>query len=545
MFKKSKGSFKKIYIKKVGVMRKLFERFKSMYCISVLLSIVASILNVIGSYRLGSLLTEETIHSTNILLRNIFILLGVFILFYISNFILENFNSKLKTKIHNTLRRQYAEEFAQTDNAKWKAESISGKVAKNTEVINQMDKNLIDPIFDAFTDIFSIVFSFLALITIHWSVGIVTILLFAVMMLLPGLLQKGVEKHSIALKEENEIFVSSVEDQLQGRMEYAIFQKENIFVRLISNASCYLENKRYSLDKASNGVKCVMGVVSLFSQVVLLGLIIYLSITKGVAIGAVLSVASLSGTFMNAVGSVLSDITSIKANEHLVELKDYTEKTYRETAVEPVEVKDLTSVQLNDEKSISYDHLSFTIEPHDSIALLGESGCGKSTLIKTIFLMDQEYTGSIQLNGIERKELHSFDILKDVAYLDQTVHIFNTSLKNNMTLYADIREAELLDIIKRLKLTHLYESCGGNLNYLIQENGKNLSGGEKQKIALARAYVSNKKIFVLDESLSAIDADSAKDILNDLLSRKDITLIMISHGTEQSVLDRFTKVIQL
>lgn len=421
-------------------MKKLFERFKSMYCISILLSIVASILNVIGSYRLGSLLTEETIHSTHILLRNICILLGVFILFYISNFILENFNSKLKAKIHNTLRRQYAEEFAQTDNARWKAESISGKVAKNTEVINQMDKNLIDPVFDAFTDIFSIVFSFLALITIHWSVGIVTILLFAVMMLLPGLLQKGVEKHSIALKEENEIFVSSVEDQLQGRMEYAVFQKENIFVRLISNASSCLENKRYSLDKASNGVKCVMGVVSLFSQVVLLGLIIYLSITKGVAIGAVLSVASLSGTFMNAVGSVLSDITSIKANEHLVELKGYTEKTYRETAVEPVEVKDLTSVQLNDEKSISYDHLSFTIEPHDSIALLGESGCGKSTLIKTIFLVDQKYTGSIQLNGIERKELHSFDILKDVAYLDQTVHIFNTSLKNNMTLYTDIRK---------------------------------------------------------------------------------------------------------
>ena len=85
-------------------MKKLFERFKSMYCISILLSIVASILNVTGSYRLGSLLTEETIHSTHILLRNICILLGVFILFYISNFILENFNSKLKAKIHNTLR---------------------------------------------------------------------------------------------------------------------------------------------------------------------------------------------------------------------------------------------------------------------------------------------------------------------------------------------------------------------------------------------------------------------------------------------------------
>ena len=80
---------------------------------------------------------------------------------------------------------------------------------------------------------------------------------------------------------------------------------------------------------------------------------------------------------------------------------------------------------------------------------------------------------------------------------------------------------------------------------LLDTEYNNLSGGEKQKIALARAYVSNKKIFVLDESLSAIDADSAKDILNDLLSRKDITLIMISHGTEQSVLDRFTKVIQL
>ncbi len=526
-------------------MKKLFKQFQSLYCISILLSVIASVLNVIGSYRLGSLLTEETIQSANVLLWNIVLLLEVFVLFYISNFFLENFNSKLKTKIHNRLRKQYAIKFAQSDNVKWKSESISSKVAANTEIINQMDRNLIDPLFDAFKDIFSILFSFLALIYIHWSVGIVTILLFALMMVLPNLLQKGVEKHSIALKEQNEKFVSSVEDQLQGRMEYAIFQKENIFVRLITKASNSLEEKRYALDRASHSVQCVMGVGSSLSQLVLLGLIIYLSITKGVAIGAVLSVASLSGTFMNSVGSVLSNLTSVKANDHLVEFKDLPEKVSTSTTIEPVEVNNLTSIQISDTKSISYDHLSFTIHPHDSVAILGESGCGKSTLVKTLFLMDQSYTGSIRLNRVERKELHSFDILNDVAYLDQTVHIFNTILKNNLTLYADVKEEELLEMVKHLKLTHLYESCGKDLNYQIQENGKNLSGGEKQKIALARAYVSNKKVFVLDESLSAIDSESARDILNDLLSRKDITLIMISHGTEQNVLNQFTQVIHL
>lgn len=100
-------------------------------------------------------------------------------------------------------------------------------------------------------------------------------------------------------------------------------------------------------------------------------------------------------------------------------------------------------------------------------------------------------------------------------------------------------------MINRLKLTHLFDACGKNLDYEIRENGKNISGGERQKIAFARAYLSGKKVFVLDESLSAIDKLSALDILADLLSQDDITLILIGHGLDHSTLKQFTKVIEL
>lgn len=526
-------------------MRSLMKKFMPQLLLSLALAVLASGLNVMGSAKLGSILSEETLHSTASLYRNLVLVLGLFTAFFLMNFMFTTYNSKLKSRIHNTLRRQYAIQFANESVDHWLEESVGAKLAKHTETMNQLDRNFLDPLTGIAFSFFNILFALFALVRIHWTVGLTTILLFLIMLVLPKFLQNIVVPYSQSLEKANQTLVKVLSDHLEGRLVFTAFQRNLKFVEGIEQTSVAYEEQRFALDRASYIVENAMGILSLVSQLVLLGLIIYLAIKHEAPFGAVLSVASLSGTFMGSVSTVVSSYTRIKANEHLLQLDNVSLDQSTSCSPMPVAVNDLTTISLNEYQLVSYNQLGFTFDKGDKIAIIGESGSGKSTLLKTIFLIDRPYQGSIKLAQKEREQLSSLQILPEVAYLDQTVHIFNTSLKNNMTLFQDVEDSVLLELIERLRLQRLFAVCERNFEYEIRENGKNISGGEKQKIALARAYLSGKKIFILDESLSAIDKKGADEILEELLGRDDLSLIMIAHGLSDEMLAKFSKVVRL
>lgn len=161
------------------------------------------------------------------------------------------------------------------------------------------------------------------------------------------------------------------------------------------------------------------------------------------------------------------------------------------------------------------------------VLVLGESGCGKTTLLKILLGINTKFDGSIKYGNIDIRDIN--DSLYDFCLLvPQENMIFHDTIKNNILLGASIDLNELNKIIEFTGLSDLVKNCENGIDTMIKDNGKNISGGERQKIGLARALIRKPKILFLDESFSAIDKDSTitiKDKLFDL----PITIIEVSH----------------
>ena len=182
---------------------------------------------------------------------------------------------------------------------------------------------------------------------------------------------------------------------------------------------------------------------------------------------------------------------------------------------------------------------SFDIKPKDKIMMVGSSGCGKSTILK---ILKQYYKAENVF--INKSKINSVDIKDNITYISQDEYLFTDTLYNNITTYKNIKEEELNKIIDICGLQSLIDKNNLGINMLIEENGFNLSGGEKQRIILARALINVKNYLFIDEGLSEVDISLERQILKKLFKYyQDKTIILVSHRTNN--LDLFDKLIDL
>jgi len=181
-------------------------------------------------------------------------------------------------------------------------------------------------------------------------------------------------------------------------------------------------------------------------------------------------------------------------------------------------------------ESKSIDKISFRIEKGDFIGIVGPSGAGKTSLINIILGFLSPTNGSILFNDKElQTNLHLWR--KKCAYLPQDIFLINGSLKENITL---TRESEndlfLEQAIKLSKLEDFVLTLPQGIETGLGDNGIRISGGQKQRVAIARAIYHQREILLLDESTSALDSQTEKEVMNELIGlRGEKTIIAIAH----------------
>lgn len=205
-------------------------------------------------------------------------------------------------------------------------------------------------------------------------------------------------------------------------------------------------------------------------------------------------------------------------------------------------VTELNKQQLDDSEALSIEmkNVSFTF-PYQSrqalrnvslklragskTAIVGPSGSGKSTLLQLLLKVYVDYQGEILLGGTSLRELAEEDIWKSTNTVLQNNHFFYGTIKDNLLLAKDnLSDAEMLDVLMKVKLETF------SLSDPVLEKGDNLSGGEKQRLAIARAILKGSRIWLLDEPTSSVDLLTEKLIYNDLFEQaKENTLILVSH----------------
>lgn len=177
-----------------------------------------------------------------------------------------------------------------------------------------------------------------------------------------------------------------------------------------------------------------------------------------------------------------------------------------------------------------FDKLSLSIKKGEKVAFVGESGSGKSTLAKMMAGLIKYDSGSIRIDGKEVRELCLDSLYGQMGYLSQDAPVFDGTLRENLVFEKEMPEQRLTEVLQRVQLSVLLKNLENGLDTEIGERGTMLSGGEKQRLALARLWLKKPDIAILDEATSAMDNLTEKQVMKEVLSElKNQTVIAIAH----------------
>jgi ATP-binding cassette subfamily B protein len=197
-----------------------------------------------------------------------------------------------------------------------------------------------------------------------------------------------------------------------------------------------------------------------------------------------------------------------------------------------IEFKDVTYVYPNSGTK-AIDHLSFTIEPGETFAIIGRTGSGKSTILHLLMRNIEPDEGQILIDGIDLKDINLDAFRKETGIVPQEVFLFSDTIANNIRFGVtdhEVSHEELKEVARKAHVLHNIEQFPDGFETLLGERGVNLSGGQKQRVSIARALIRNPKLLLLDDCLSAVDTETEEIILSNLKSEiESKTTLIVSH----------------
>lgn len=362
------------------------------------------------------------------------------------------------------------------------------------------------------------------------------------------LFTKNIYKLDSQIRELIEDRLNTINELLDNSIILHIYHMMNKirtkFNRL-NTAKCETE---YSIYVNMNKIDFLVNLVS--ELVVGLGVIIlgcYLISVNEITLGQLMFVFELKfgALFLfGSVGDYINNVQSaIVASERIVGiLKDEKEMISEKKVLNDIDSISMTHVSFSysDDSDRVLDNISFNTLGKENVCFIGENGKGKSTIIKLLMGLFDGYTGKIQINGTDVSKINTESLFSVVP---QDVVILTGTIKDNIEFGNTATEDE---IIKAAKDAQIYdEICKKEAGFdtVVQEDGENLSSGQKQRIAIARALIQKKPILILDECTANLDDETAAQVIGNLLSLKSRKIIAISH--DKKISKKFDKVITI
>ena len=369
----------------------------------------------------------------------------------------------------------------------------------------------------------------------NWKLGLAAIIpTLLSFMINPLAKQKEVSEYSRyfnVLRDNSELFQETIELQQEissfnqsGKVKKTLYEKmeesERIHLK-VEVVPMLAVGISSSLSYISLAVVISVGIQLLIhNEISLLYLIGYL--IGAIKVKELFDVSREGMTEMSYIEPAIVRIKEIK-NAALQEGKDTDLSSY------DIEFKNVSFAYNKDAKVLK--DVSFTAKQGEVTALVGISGSGKTSVLRLISRLYDYDTGSILIDGKDIKNISTESLFKNVSIVFQDVTLFNTSIMENIRLGREsATDEEVKEAAVLANCTDFIEKLPDGFNTLIGENGAELSGGERQRISIARAFLKDAPVLILDEISASLDVDNEKkiqDSLNKLI--KDKTVIIISH----------------
>lgn len=352
------------------------------------------------------------------------------------------------------------------------------------------------------------------------------------------------------VSERNGEFTAALSDCLAGFTVVKNFKAEREIFRLFAQSNKALEHEKFTGRRIKTLVGMIGAVTGIFAQLGVFIAGVYLSMKGGsMTPGAVVLFVNLMNFIISPIAELPGLLACRKAALGLVDKLA--------AALERSSSREGSETLNKLEHGIRLENVSFAYEPGKTVlhginaefeagrayALVGGSGSGKSTLLNLLMAAETNYSGHILADGIELSDISTESLYGTMAAIQQNVFVFNASIKDNVSMFRDFPKTEMDEAIARAHLGALIRERGED--YLCGENGSGLSGGEKQRISIARSLPKKSSVLLADEVTAALDAQTAHRVSSDILDLQGITRIVVTHTLEESLLRRYDKIFVL
>lgn len=523
---------------------KIYLRWAKTIFAAVFLTAISSLVSVAIPYYIGKAFNTFHISDRSVDTGSLVSLLMIILSFYLSNLLLNLINGvmmlRISQKLVYTLRQEFFAKMQKLPLGFYDTRSHGDTMSRITNDVDNISSTIAQTTTQLISSILTLVGSLAIMIRLNLLLTCVVLLCVPLVSLLTKTIASQSRTHFLAQQRSLGALNGVIEENIMGLKMVKAFNRQEDVIQKFKEINEGLGKSSQKAQVWSGYMMPLMNVINnlIFAVVAIVGGT--LSLSNGLAVGTLVSFLSYAKHFaqpLNSVAGMFNTIQSALAGaERVFEILDFEEETAdHENALE---IKHPAGEVSFHEVSFSYDktkpilkNVSFQVNPGEVIAMVGETGAGKTTIVNLLTRFYDVDSGEIRIDGVSITQIKRASLRRCFSVVLQDTSLFSGTIMDNIRYSKDDASEE--EVIKAAKIAHAHDFIAKlpqGYATKISAATDNLSQGQRQLIAIARAVLCDSPILILDEATSSVDTKTEKDIQKALVSlMQNRTSFLIAH----------------
>ena len=518
------------------------------FCIASLLTVLSVGFEIAVAIILMVTLNSASDRSLNNLISILVVGFLVLVVNVIFNYLLRHYRNNIIFRIMCNYKEYIFRKILNLNTNSFNTSKTGRFISALNNDVNSIEINLVESYFTILKLITLLICGIVSMAILNIRICIIVLLLSILPLAVSMIFSKRVRDSEKNVSLVNELYTSSIKDMLSGFSVVKSFNAEDEILNVFNKVNLNVEIEKRNRRNNITNIEIWTNFIGYFVVMAMMGIGGYLAIKGELKVGTLLAFIQLFNYIITPFEKLPTLISKYKAAEELItKINDYL--------IEKIDSNLILKKQFDNKIEISnvtfgYDsnedvlkNLNFTFEKGKSYAIVGTSGSGKTTLLNILLGINKPNEGSVQIDGVSVSSISPHNISDLFSVVQQNVFIFDTTIENNVTMYKHFDQ----DIVnKAIKFSGLSNICNARgTRYMCGENGKNLSGGEKQKVSIARTLIKQTPIIIMDEATASLDTETTFEVENAILELTNTTRIIVTHKLYSNMLKKYDKILVL